>query len=76
MVEKSKLDEDKEGKAIDSSHYRVSGSTYRKVLTCGQKDLSIPTRNHQSGSMVFEGFFDYLNKICRCGSCQLSRYMP
>ncbi|GKG24585.1 hypothetical protein Tco_0395213, partial [Tanacetum coccineum] len=22
MVEKSKLDEDKEGKAIDSSHYR------------------------------------------------------
>nr|GFC98740.1 hypothetical protein [Tanacetum cinerariifolium] len=25
MVEKSKLDEDKEGKAIDPSHYRVEG---------------------------------------------------
>ncbi|GJV13846.1 retrovirus-related pol polyprotein from transposon TNT 1-94 [Tanacetum coccineum] len=31
MVEKSKLDEDKEGKAIDPSHYR--GSAYRKALT-------------------------------------------
>nr|GFA81206.1 retrotransposon protein, putative, unclassified [Tanacetum cinerariifolium] len=28
MVEKSKLDEDKEGKAVDPSHYR--GSSYRK----------------------------------------------
>nr|GEZ99010.1 retrovirus-related Pol polyprotein from transposon TNT 1-94 [Tanacetum cinerariifolium] len=26
MVEKSKMDEDKEGKAVDPSHYRVSGS--------------------------------------------------
>nr|GEX88937.1 copia protein [Tanacetum cinerariifolium] len=30
----------------------VSGSAYRKALTCGKKDLSIPTRNRQSGSMV------------------------
>nr|GEZ06538.1 reverse transcriptase domain-containing protein [Tanacetum cinerariifolium] len=33
MVKKSKLDEDKEGKTIDPSHYR---SAYRKELTCGQ----------------------------------------
>nr|GFC11850.1 retrovirus-related Pol polyprotein from transposon TNT 1-94 [Tanacetum cinerariifolium] len=39
MVEKSKLDEDKEGKAIDPSHYR--GSAYRKAHTCSKKDLLI-----------------------------------
>nr|GEX64288.1 retrotransposon protein, putative, Ty1-copia subclass [Tanacetum cinerariifolium]GEX64302.1 retrotransposon protein, putative, Ty1-copia subclass [Tanacetum cinerariifolium] len=43
MVEKSKLDEDKEGKAVDPSHYR--GSAYRKAHTCSKKDLSIPTWN-------------------------------
>nr|GFC73914.1 uncharacterized mitochondrial protein AtMg00810-like [Tanacetum cinerariifolium] len=37
MVEKSKLDEDREGKAIDLSHYH--GSAYRKARTCNQKDL-------------------------------------
>nr|GEU63277.1 hypothetical protein [Tanacetum cinerariifolium] len=37
MVEKSNLDEDKKGKAVDPSHYR--GSAYRKALTCGKKDL-------------------------------------
>nr|GEY33534.1 hypothetical protein [Tanacetum cinerariifolium] len=47
MVEKSKLDEDKEGKAVDPSHYH--GSAYRKALTCGQKDLLIPTRNRHRG---------------------------
>nr|GEV10098.1 retrovirus-related Pol polyprotein from transposon TNT 1-94 [Tanacetum cinerariifolium] len=31
IMEKSKLDEDKEGKAVDPSHYR--GSAYRKALT-------------------------------------------
>nr|GFB91196.1 hypothetical protein [Tanacetum cinerariifolium] len=41
LVEKSKLDEDKEGKAVDPSNYH--GSAYRKALTCGKKDLSIPT---------------------------------
>nr|GEU84754.1 hypothetical protein [Tanacetum cinerariifolium] len=35
MVEKSKLDKDKEGKAIDPSHYH--GLAYRKALICGQK---------------------------------------
>ncbi|GJY34231.1 retrovirus-related pol polyprotein from transposon TNT 1-94 [Tanacetum coccineum] len=39
MVEKSKLDEDKEGKFVDPSHYR--GLAYRKALTYGQKDLSM-----------------------------------
>nr|GEY02150.1 hypothetical protein [Tanacetum cinerariifolium] len=73
VVEKSKLDEDKEGKAVCSLHYR--GSAYRKELTCGQKDLSIPTRNRQLGTMVSEGFFDFFNIICRCGSRWLSRYM-
>nr|GFC73717.1 uncharacterized mitochondrial protein AtMg00810-like [Tanacetum cinerariifolium] len=43
MVEKSKLDDDREGKAVDPSHYR--GSAYRKACTCSQKDLSIPLWN-------------------------------
>nr|GEW83822.1 hypothetical protein [Tanacetum cinerariifolium] len=51
MVEKSKLDEDKEGKAVDPSHYRVSGSAYRKARPCSQKDISIPSWNRSSGSM-------------------------
>nr|GEZ22146.1 hypothetical protein [Tanacetum cinerariifolium] len=55
MVEKSKLDKDKEGKAVDLSYYR--GSAHRKALTCCQKDLSITTRNRQSRSMVSEGLF-------------------
>nr|GEW55695.1 hypothetical protein [Tanacetum cinerariifolium] len=42
MVEKSKLNKDKEGKAVDPSHYRgMIGSAYRKALTCGQKDISV-----------------------------------
>nr|GEZ64043.1 retrovirus-related Pol polyprotein from transposon TNT 1-94 [Tanacetum cinerariifolium] len=60
MVEKSKLDEDKEGKAIDLSHYR--GSAYRKdssvALTAfadadhaGCQD----TRRSTSGSVQFLG---------------------
>ncbi|GJZ75203.1 retrovirus-related pol polyprotein from transposon TNT 1-94 [Tanacetum coccineum] len=72
MVEKSKLDKDKEGKAVDPSHYR--GLAYRKALTCGQKDLSISMRNRQSGTMVSEGFFNCSNSICRCGTSVLSRY--
>nr|GEV60920.1 hypothetical protein [Tanacetum cinerariifolium] len=47
MVEKSKLDEDREGKVVDPSHYRVSGSAYRKARTCSQKDLSIPSWNQR-----------------------------
>nr|GFD30653.1 uncharacterized mitochondrial protein AtMg00810-like [Tanacetum cinerariifolium] len=40
-VEKSKLDKDRDGKAVDPLHYR--GSAYRKAHTCSQKDLSIPS---------------------------------
>nr|GFA50719.1 retrotransposon protein, putative, unclassified [Tanacetum cinerariifolium] len=74
MVEKSKLDEDKEGKAVDPSHYR--GSAYQKARTYGKKDLSIPTWNRSSGSMVSEGFFCCSNSFCRCGSRWLPRYSP
>ncbi|GJR26740.1 retrovirus-related pol polyprotein from transposon TNT 1-94 [Tanacetum coccineum] len=35
MVEKSKLDEDKEGKAVDPSHYR--GSAYQKAPKCSKR---------------------------------------
>ncbi|GJV81356.1 retrovirus-related pol polyprotein from transposon TNT 1-94 [Tanacetum coccineum] len=38
MVEKSKLDEDKEGKSVDPSHYRARPT--EKHLKCGKKDLS------------------------------------
>nr|GEW72576.1 hypothetical protein [Tanacetum cinerariifolium] len=50
------------------------GSAYRKALTCSQNDLSVAKRNSQSGTMVFEGFFNFSNNICRCRSCWLSRY--
>ncbi|GKG41620.1 hypothetical protein Tco_0473371, partial [Tanacetum coccineum] len=50
MVEKSKLDADKEGKAVDPSHYR--GSAYRKALKYSKKDLSVSKRNRTSGSLV------------------------
>nr|GFB53401.1 hypothetical protein [Tanacetum cinerariifolium] len=74
MVEKSKLDEDKEGKAIDPSHYR--GSAYPKARTCGKKDISIRTWNRSSGSMVSKGFFCFSNNFCGCGSRWLPRYSP
>ncbi|GJV41648.1 retrovirus-related pol polyprotein from transposon TNT 1-94, partial [Tanacetum coccineum] len=66
MVEKSKLDEDKEGKAVDPSHYR--GSAYRKAPKCGKKDLLVSQRNCTSGSLVSEGFFICTNTS---GSIQL-----
>ncbi|GJT30881.1 retrovirus-related pol polyprotein from transposon TNT 1-94 [Tanacetum coccineum] len=44
MVEKSKLDQNKERKAVDPSHYH--GSAYQKALKCSKKDLSISKRNH------------------------------
>nr|GEY24921.1 integrase, catalytic region, zinc finger, CCHC-type, peptidase aspartic, catalytic [Tanacetum cinerariifolium] len=75
MVEKSKLDEDKDSKVVDLSYYRgMIGSAYQKALTCSQNDLSVAKRNSQSGTMVFEGFFNFSNNICRCRSCWLSRY--
>nr|GEY42960.1 putative Gag-Pol polyprotein [Tanacetum cinerariifolium] len=60
MVEKSKLDEDKEGKVVDPSHYH--GLAYRKALTCGQKDLLVSKRNHQSGTMLVDIFTKALGR--------------
>nr|GFA38167.1 hypothetical protein [Tanacetum cinerariifolium] len=66
MVEKSKLDEDKEGKAVDPSHYRGMIGTLPyltasrpdlqlAICMCArQKDLLIPLWNRPSGSMVSE----------------------
>nr|GFB01407.1 retrovirus-related Pol polyprotein from transposon TNT 1-94 [Tanacetum cinerariifolium] len=54
----------------------VSGSAYQKARTCGQKDLSIPTWNRSSGSMVSKGFFCFSNSFYRCGSRWLQRYSP
>nr|GEW90078.1 hypothetical protein [Tanacetum cinerariifolium] len=52
IVEKSKLDEDKEGKAVDPSHYH--GSAYRKVLTCDADHAGCQdTRCSTSGSLQF-----------------------
>nr|GEV06439.1 retrovirus-related Pol polyprotein from transposon TNT 1-94 [Tanacetum cinerariifolium] len=57
MVEKSKLDEDKEGKAVELSHYR--GLAYRKELTCEFADVDHAgcqdTRRSTSGSLQFLG---------------------
>ncbi|GKC29964.1 retrovirus-related pol polyprotein from transposon TNT 1-94 [Tanacetum coccineum] len=54
MVEKSKLDEDKKGKAIDSSHYRGMIGTLL-YLTASRPDLQFAIRmNRQSGTMVAE----------------------
>nr|GEY50968.1 hypothetical protein [Tanacetum cinerariifolium] len=57
MVEKSKLDEDKEGKAVDPSHYR--GSAYRKARPCAFADADHAgcqdTHQSTSGSVQFLG---------------------
>nr|GEU97550.1 hypothetical protein [Tanacetum cinerariifolium] len=64
MVEKSKLDEDKEGKAVDSSHYRGMIGTLL-YLTASRPDLQFAiyvdhagcqdTRRSTSGSLQFLG---------------------
>ncbi|GKB14141.1 hypothetical protein Tco_0848064 [Tanacetum coccineum] len=57
MVEKSKLDKDKEGKVVDPSHYR--GSAYRKALKCAFVDAEHAgcqdTRRSTSRSMQLLG---------------------
>ncbi|GJZ94836.1 integrase, catalytic region, zinc finger, CCHC-type containing protein, partial [Tanacetum coccineum] len=54
MVEKSKLDEDKEGKVVDLSHYR--GSAYRKALKCDTDHAGCQdTHRSTSGSMQLLG---------------------
>nr|GEU72139.1 retrotransposon protein, putative, Ty1-copia subclass [Tanacetum cinerariifolium] len=51
MVEKSKLNEDKDGKAIDLSHYRVAITTFVDADHAGCQD----TRYNTSGSLKFIG---------------------
>ncbi|GJT71831.1 retrovirus-related pol polyprotein from transposon TNT 1-94 [Tanacetum coccineum] len=54
MVEKSKLDEDKEGKAVDPSHYR--GLAYQKALKCDANHAGCQdTHRSTSGSMQLLG---------------------
>nr|GEU55016.1 Gag-Pol polyprotein [Tanacetum cinerariifolium] len=45
MVDRTKLDEDIQGKIVDPAHYR--GTAYRKALTYSLMNLSIPKRNHK-----------------------------
>nr|GEX46470.1 retrotransposon protein, putative, unclassified [Tanacetum cinerariifolium] len=64
MVEKSKLDEDKEGKAVDPSHYRgMIGTLLYLTATFADADHAgcQDTRRSTSGSMQFE--IDLFNKI-------------
>ncbi|GKB70736.1 retrovirus-related pol polyprotein from transposon TNT 1-94, partial [Tanacetum coccineum] len=68
MVEKSKLDEDKEGKVVDPS------SAYRKALKCGKKDLSVSKRNRTSGSLYPKDSSFALTAFAECGFMMLSRY--
>nr|GFC81801.1 uncharacterized mitochondrial protein AtMg00810-like [Tanacetum cinerariifolium] len=61
MVEKSKLDEDKEGKSIDSSHYRGMIGTLL-YLTASRPDLQFS--------------ICMCDRFRRCGSRWLPRYSP
>nr|GEY40451.1 hypothetical protein [Tanacetum cinerariifolium] len=73
MVEISKLDEDKEWKAIDLSHYR--GSAYRKALTCDKKDISIPRGTVNQGLWHLKDSFIHLTAFADAdhASCQDTR---
>nr|GEZ48386.1 hypothetical protein [Tanacetum cinerariifolium] len=51
MVEKSKLDEDKEGKVVDPSHYRVALTAFADADHAGCQDK----RRSTSGSLQFLG---------------------
>nr|GEV94724.1 putative ribonuclease H-like domain-containing protein [Tanacetum cinerariifolium] len=53
MVEKSKLDKDKEVKVVDPSHYR--GLAYRKALTCAFADV-----DHAGCQDTYRSAFDSL----------------
>ncbi|GKB15324.1 retrovirus-related pol polyprotein from transposon TNT 1-94, partial [Tanacetum coccineum] len=56
MVEKSKLDEDKEGKAIDPSHYRGMIGTLLYLIANADHAGCQDTRHSTSGSMQFLGY--------------------
>ncbi|GJT63976.1 retrovirus-related pol polyprotein from transposon TNT 1-94 [Tanacetum coccineum] len=55
MVEKSKLDEDKEGKAVDPSHYRGMIGTLLYLTANADHAGCQDTRRSTSGSMQFLG---------------------
>ncbi|GJT02542.1 retrovirus-related pol polyprotein from transposon TNT 1-94 [Tanacetum coccineum] len=55
MVEKSKLDEDKEGKAVDPSHYRGMIGTLLYLTANANHAGCQDTRRSASGSMQFLG---------------------
>ncbi|GKC42314.1 copia protein [Tanacetum coccineum] len=55
MVEKSKLDEDKEGKAVDLSHYRGMIGTLLYLTANADHASCQDTRHSTSGSMQFLG---------------------
>ncbi|GJX37972.1 retrovirus-related pol polyprotein from transposon TNT 1-94 [Tanacetum coccineum] len=55
MVEKSKLDEDKEGKAVDPSHYRGMIGTLLYLIANADHAGCQDTRRSTSGSMQFLG---------------------
>nr|GEW58136.1 hypothetical protein [Tanacetum cinerariifolium] len=71
MVEKSKLGEDKKGKLLIRHIIVVSGSSYRKALTCGKKDLSIPTRNRQSRSNHIDIRYHFIKEHVENGVIEL-----
>ncbi|GKF91862.1 hypothetical protein Tco_0275563, partial [Tanacetum coccineum] len=48
MVEKSKLDEDKEGKAVDPSHYHGSAYRNRKALKCDADHAGCQDTRHST----------------------------
>nr|GEV29473.1 retrovirus-related Pol polyprotein from transposon TNT 1-94 [Tanacetum cinerariifolium] len=64
MVERIKLDEALQRTPIDPIRYR--GKAYRKALTCGKTDLSIPERNHEYGPLVFKRYQYCTNNLCGC----------
>ncbi|GJY37065.1 hypothetical protein Tco_0422443 [Tanacetum coccineum] len=78
MVEKSKLDEDTQGKAVDPTHYRTMVDTLM-YLTSSRPDLvyavcmcaryqARPTENHVH---VVKRIFRYLRGIVNRGLCYL-----
>ncbi|GJV75133.1 retrovirus-related pol polyprotein from transposon TNT 1-94 [Tanacetum coccineum] len=72
MVEKSKLDEDKEGNAVDPSHYRV-GSAYRKHLNVVKRIFRYLKGTVHRGLWYPKDSSFALTAFCRSGSFWLSK---
>nr|GFC26750.1 retrovirus-related Pol polyprotein from transposon TNT 1-94 [Tanacetum cinerariifolium] len=65
MVEKSKLDEDKEGKAIDPSHYRGFFDCFNNICRCGSKNKArlVAHGYRQEEGIVFEESFALVSRL-------------